>query len=110
MSNQEPCYEFCLPEYSYTYNKEYSVYQSFFPTGCRFCDDGFDYCNEPPRNSDCGCCGTRNRPCIDCYTCLSPIGLAIDLITLPFRSLCCIYIQCDKCKCKKETQIEAYAI
>jgi hypothetical protein len=102
MSNQEPCCEFCLPEYSYIYDKEYSVYQSCFPTGCRFCDDGFDYCDEPPGNSD--CCGSR-RPCISCYTCLSPIGLAIDFITLPFRSLCCIYIQCDTyvCnKCKKE--------
>ena len=107
MSNQKPFYEFCLPDYSYSYNKEYSVYHSCFPTGCRFCDDGFDYCDETPTNR--GCNGS-SRPCIYCYTCLSPIGLAIDLITLPFRSLCCIYIQCDKCKCKKETQFGAIAI
>ena len=111
MSNQEPCCEFCLPEYSYIYDKEYSVYQSCFPTGTRFCNDGFDYCNETPNNGDCDCCGPRGRCCIDCYICLSHIGLTIDIITIPFRMTYFSYLQCKNClKCKKETQTESYAI
>ena len=116
MSNQEPCHKFCLPEYSFTYDKEYSFTQSCFPTGTRFCDEGFDYCDQPHRNTECECCGPRGRCCISCYICISPIGCAIDIITIPFRTAYCIYLQCnkcicDKCKCKnKDTRMGAYAI
>lgn len=102
MSNQEPCCEFWKTEYSFT--------QSCFPIGTRFCDDGFEYCNEQPSNGDCECCGPRDRPCITCYICLSPIGLAIDIITIPFRTTYCIYLQCKKCMCNKNTRIGAYTI
>lgn len=70
-----------------------------FPVMCNFCTEGFGYCDEKPQSIICHCCGPKGRPCIECYVCLSPIGLLVDLITIPIRLPYCVYY--NTCKSKK---------
>ena len=68
------------------------------PYACFFCNEGCDYCDQPPGNEDCGCFGPRGQECIMCYTCFSPIGFIVDLISCP-----CRFIGYTKNKCCKQT-------
>ena len=97
---EEKCYKFCIPDNSFNPDEIDGCYNFCFPTAIRLVDDGFNYCNEPPTNQDCGCFGPRGRDCIMCYTCLSPVGMLIDIITIPFRFSYCSYLSTKKC-CKK---------
>jgi len=78
-----------------------------FPAACRFCEDGMEFCDESPSHHQCDCCGPPDRCCILCYPCLSPLGLAVDLITLPFRYIYCIGYKmrkcCSRCSSAKNT-------
>jgi hypothetical protein len=99
--------EFWCPEYSYKCIDlspsdrddllcPNSMY--LFPAACRYLIDGMEFCDEPPSpHPQCECFGPRDRCCIYCYPCLSPIGLAVDLITLPFRSIYCVGYKTHKC-------------
>lgn len=73
------------------------------PFATTACDRAFKRCDEPPHNSttgDCGCFGPRDRPCEDCCFCLSPFGLALDIVTLVPR---CLHFTCMACSqnCKR---------
>ena len=98
--SEDSCCQFCLPESSYK-PEEYDFFGCLFPTACNFWIQGMDFCDEAPQNADCGCCGPRGRDCIVCYTCFTPIGLIIDMITLPFRGSYCICYKSKKICCKK---------
>lgn len=91
---------FCVPKSSYNPDEIDSYLGFCFPTAAKCWIDGLDYCDEEPTNQDCGCFGPRGRDCIVCYTCLSPIGLVIDSITLIFRLGYCSYLTTKKC-CQK---------
>lgn len=109
MSDDEPITDFWCPEYSYKCTELSSMGVAgqlcpksmyIFPAACRFLIDGMEFCDEPPlRGEDCDCFGPRGRCCIMCYPCLSPLGLAVDLITLPFRSIYCVGYKTRKCCC-----------
>ena len=82
----------CCPEPSYTCPTKKTTYHLCYfclPVFTNFIVDACQFCNEPPG-------GSVGFDCRACYFCLSPIGLAIDIITVPFRSIfatkrcCCL--------------------
>lgn len=107
MSDDEPVAKFWCPEHSYKCTELPPMVAGelcpklmyVFPAACRYLVDGMEYCDEPPINEDCGCFGPRDQCCIICYPCLSPLGLAVDLITLPFRTIYCVGYKTKKCCC-----------
>ena len=101
MSSEEPIYDFWCPSYSYRRDKDYTICQMCLPAGNRFLDDGFEFCDRPPTNGECGCCGPRGECCLNCYICLSPLGFAVDFLSLPFRSVL-LMVNC----CRKKPQEE----
>jgi len=54
---------------------------SCFPLTQQCIKKGYNRYNEPIVPEEVGYCGPPNRPCIDCYLCLSPICIPIDIIT-----------------------------
>ena len=81
---------FIFPEKAYKYTDDFICEEFICLTGLYFWTEGCAYCDETPENKDCGCCGPRGRDCITCYMCFSPLGIAFDMATLPFRFLYCI--------------------
>ena len=65
-----------------------------FPFTSFTCDRGFKRCDEDPTREDCGCLGPRDRPCEDCCLCLSPCGLALDIVSAVPR---CTHLMCIGC-------------
>ena len=62
-----------------------------FPFSSFACDRAFKRCDEEPTMEDCGCFGPRDRPCEDCCLCLSPFGLAVDIVSAVPR---CVHLMC----------------
>lgn len=63
-----------------------SKYARFcFPITCSLCDEADRYCSSPPsHHTTSTCCGTSGEPCcIDCYYCISPITLVLDVLCFP---------------------------
>ena len=54
---------------------------SYFPLTQQCVKKGYDRYYEPIVQEEVGYCGPPNRPCIDCYLCLSPICIPVDIIT-----------------------------
>lgn len=59
------------------------------------CDVADDYCSGSPNSGarqEGACCGPRGEPCcIDCYYCLTPCTLVLDIVCFPcnmYYNLC----------------------
>ena len=59
--------------------------QFCFPITSALCDEADRYCSSPPSHyTTSTCCGTSGEPCcIDCYYCISPITLVLDVLCFP---------------------------
>ena len=73
-----------------------------FPITADMCDKADSYCSSPPsHHTENNCCETGGEPCcIECYYCLSPFAIVVDIICFP----CNMYYTC--LHCKKEQQEE----
>ena len=57
------------------------------------CISADDYCSGSPNGGsrqEGSCCGSRGEPCcIDCYYCLIPCTLVLDIVCLPCNLIYC---------------------
>lgn len=75
-----------------------------FPITTDMCDKADSYCSSPPsHHTENTCCSPSGEPCcIDCYYCLTPIAMIVDLLCFP----CNMYHTYSHCKKEKQEQRE----
>ena len=75
-----------------------------FPITTDMCDKADSYCSSPPsHHTENTCCSPSEEPCcIDCYYCLTPIAMIVDLLCFP----CNMYHTYSHCKKEKQEQRE----
>ena len=69
------------------------------------CEEADRYCLAEPggQRVEGECCGQRGEPCcIDCFYCLSPLAMVLDVILSP----CTMYDLCLECQQKKQKRRE----
>ena len=68
------------------------MYSKFICDNClpitnNTCNEADEYCSRSPTNGyrqETNCCGPRGEPCcIDCYYCLTPCTLVLDILCFP---------------------------
>ena len=85
-----------------------------FPCTSELCATGFQRCDDPPMSlssQDCACFGPPDKPCADCFICMSPFAFVCDIFTLCPRVTVYSYMECKECMKKKnspETIVEGY--
>ena len=77
-----------------------------FPITTNMCGEADSYCSSPPsHHTDYNCCCPSGEPCcIDCYFCLTPIAMVVDVLCFP----CNLYYTFSHCKKEKQEQRETY--
>ena len=72
-----------------------------FPITFAMCEEADRYCSSAPvggQREENNCCGPRGEPCcIECYYCLAPCAMVVDVLCFPCNMYSwCLYCQRDK--------------